>query len=55
MVASPTGLIESKDGSVMEFKGFMLEMIRSELEDAVGQENVSSKSAGKLAHGVDYF
>ena len=39
----------------MEFKGFMLEMIRSELEDAVGVENVSSQSAGKLAHGVDYF
>jgi len=39
----------------MEFRGFMPEMIRSELEDAVGVENVSCSSGEKLAYGTDYF
>ena len=39
----------------MEFKSFMVNMIRSELEDAVGVENVSDTHAEKLIHGVDYF
>jgi hypothetical protein len=37
----------------MEFKSFMVNMIRSELEDAVGVENVSDTHAEKLIHGVD--
>lgn len=39
----------------MEFRGFMNEFIRSELEDAVGEENVSSSKGEKLAYGTDYF
>ena len=39
----------------MEFRGFMTEFIRSELEDAVGVENVSSCGGDKLAYGTDYF
>ena len=39
----------------MDFRGFMPEMIRSELEDAVGVENVSCSSGEKLAYGTDYF
>ena len=39
----------------MEFRGFMTEFIRSELEDAVGVENVSSTKGEKLAYGTDYF
>ena len=39
----------------MEFRGFMTEFIRSELEDAVGTENVSSTKGEKLAYGTDYF
>lgn len=39
----------------MEFRGFMNEFIRSELEDAVGRENVSSSRGEKLAYGTDYF
>jgi len=39
----------------MEFKAFMIDMIRNELEDAVGVENVSTSSAEKLTYGVDYF
>lgn len=39
----------------MALRGFMSEMIRSELEDAVGQENVSVSSGEKLAYGTDYF
>lgn len=39
----------------MEYKGFMFDMIRSELEDAVGVKNVSTRKADKIAYGVDYF
>lgn len=39
----------------MEFRGFMKEFIRSELEDAVGQENVSILNGDKLAYATDYF
>lgn len=39
----------------MTLKGFMSDMIRSEMEDAVGQENVSISSGEKLAYGTDYF
>lgn len=39
----------------MEFRGFMTEFIRSELEDVVGQENVSSLKGEKLAYATDYF
>jgi len=39
----------------MQTKGFMSEMIRSELEDAVGVENVSLSLAEKTAYGTDYF
>ncbi|MDD7411687.1 MAG: FAD-binding oxidoreductase [bacterium] len=33
----------------------MFNMILSELEDIVGQENVSTREADKLTYGVDYF
>ena len=39
----------------MELKSFMVDMVRSELEDAVGVENVSATSAEQLTYGVDYF
>ena len=39
----------------MQLKSFMLDMVRSELEDAVGQEHVSNRSSDKIAHSVDYF
>ncbi|MDR1622989.1 MAG: FAD-binding oxidoreductase [Synergistaceae bacterium] len=39
----------------MEFKGFMPEMIRSELEDAVGRDYVSTSFSEKLAYGTDYY
>lgn len=39
----------------MEFREFMINMILSELEDAVGVENVSIRVADKLTYGVDYF
>jgi len=39
----------------MELKAFMVNMVLSELEDAVGRENVSESKADKLSHGVDYF
>ena len=39
----------------MALKGFMCEMIRSELEDAVGRENVSMSEGERLAYGTDYF
>ncbi len=39
----------------MELKAFMVDMVRSELEDAVGCDNVSVSLADKLVHGVDYF
>ena len=39
----------------MEFKGFMINMIQSELEDAVGVENVSCTKAEQTTYGVDYF
>ena len=39
----------------MEKRAFMFNMILSELEDIVGQENVSTREADKLTYGVDYF
>lgn len=39
----------------MERKAFMFNMVQSELEDAVGTENVSIRDAEKLIYGVDYF
>lgn len=39
----------------MEFRGFMRDMILTELEDAVGTENVSTSNGQKLAYGTDYF
>jgi alkyldihydroxyacetonephosphate synthase len=39
----------------MEFKEFMVNMIQNELEDVVGEENVSIREADKLTYGVDYF
>ena len=39
----------------MEFRGFMRDMIRTELEDAVGVDNVSIGMGEKLAYGTDYF
>ena len=39
----------------MKFEAFMPDMILSELEDAVGRENVSTAEADKLTYGVDYF
>ncbi len=39
----------------MECQAFMCDMIRTELEDAVGIENVSDSHADKLSYGVDYF
>ena len=39
----------------MELKAFMVNMVQTELEDAVGVENVSYTKAEKLTYGVDYF
>ena len=39
----------------MERKAFMFNMVLSELEDAVGVENVSIREADKIVYGVDYF
>ena len=39
----------------MEARAFMANMIRSELEDAVGVPHVSVNAAEKLTYGVDYF
>ena len=39
----------------MERKAFMFDMVLSELEDAVGAENVSTREADKIVYGVDYF
>lgn len=39
----------------MELKGFMSNMILSELEDAVGCRNVSLDRGEKLAYSTDYF
>ena len=34
---------------------FLMRQIRSELEDAVGQENVSVRQSDKISHSVDNF
>lgn len=39
----------------MRVNSFMSDMILSELEDAVGRENVSVSKGEKLAYGTDYF
>ena len=39
----------------MQDKSLMFYMIRSELEDAVGVENVSTKEIERAVYSVDYF
>jgi len=39
----------------MQINDFMFDMIVTELEDAVGRENCSTREIDKLIHGVDYF
>lgn len=39
----------------MNKNAFMFDMIRSELEDIVGVENVSTSDMNKIVYGVDYF
>ena len=39
----------------MERKAFMCDMIRTELEDIVGVENVATSDGERLPYGVDYF
>ena len=39
----------------MERKAFMNDMVRTELEDAVGVENVSVALSDRMTYGVDYF
>ena len=39
----------------MELRGFMPDMVLSELEDVVGQDHVSYKPVDKLIYGVDCF
>jgi alkyldihydroxyacetonephosphate synthase len=39
----------------MEIRGFMNDMVLSELEDIVGEANVSQRDSDKIAYGVDYF
>lgn len=39
----------------MEFRGYMIDMIRTELEDIVGVEHVSTKKSETTVYGVDYF
>ncbi|MBQ7183578.1 MAG: FAD-binding oxidoreductase [Clostridia bacterium] len=39
----------------MELRAFMPDMIRSELEDVVGAENVSVSVSDRMTYGVDYF
>ena len=39
----------------MHMNDFLMRQIRSELEDAVGQENVSVRQSDKISHSVDNF
>lgn len=39
----------------MDRKAFMSDMIRTELEDVVGVENVSTSQSERMVYGVDYF
>ena len=34
---------------------FLTDIILTELEDAVGRENCSTREIDKITHGVDYF
>ena len=34
---------------------FLFDVIATELEDAVGRENCSTRTIDKIAHSVDYF
>ena len=34
---------------------FLFDMIASELEDAVGKENCSTREIDKITHSVDYY
>jgi len=48
---------DSKTGrvNILQLAGFMMDMILSELEDAVGRENCSTRDIDKITHSVDYF
>ena len=48
-------LQNQKGRSTMQDKSLMFYMIRSELEDAVGVENVSTKEIERAVYSVDYF
>jgi len=39
----------------MEFRGYMVDMICSELEDIVGSDYVSTSKSETSVYGVDYF
>jgi alkyldihydroxyacetonephosphate synthase len=39
----------------MQLKGYMFDLILNELEDAVGEENCSTRESDKLVHGIDFF
>ena len=39
----------------MRMRSFMFDMVRSELEDAVGRDNVSTSAAERETYSVDYF
>ena len=39
----------------MERRAFMDDMVRSELEDIVGEQNVSVAASDRMTYGVDYF
>lgn len=39
----------------MDKRAFMFDMILTELEDIVGEENVSTRESEKITYGVDYF
>lgn len=39
----------------MQMRSFMFDMVRSELEDAVGRDNVSTSAAERETYSVDYF
>lgn len=40
---------------LMQINELLYQFIRSELEDAVGSEHVSTRSSDLLVHSVDYF
>lgn len=46
---------EAKGRFPMEYRAFMSDMIRTELEDVVGVDHVSTNDGERLTYGVDYF